>query len=114
MLTFDVHLINALNKVNKTIGLSCKLQNLLPRSTLITIYKAFVRPHLGFGDILFNQTYNSSFQKKKLESIQYNACLALTGAIRGSLKEKIYPELPQPAQDILGLSWNCLVSIRHF
>ena len=30
---------------------------------------------------------------KKLESIQYNACLALTGAIRGSSKEKIYQEL---------------------
>ena len=30
---------------------------------------------------------------EKLESIQYNAWLALTGAIRGSLKEKIYQDL---------------------
>ena len=30
---------------------------------------------------------------EKLESIQYNACLALTGAIRGTSKEKIYQEL---------------------
>ena len=30
---------------------------------------------------------------KKLESIQYNACLALTGAIRGSSKEQIDQEL---------------------
>ena len=65
---------------------------MLSRSTLITIYKAFVRPHLDYGDILFDQTYNSSFHEK-LESIQYNACLALTGAIRGSSKEKIYQEL---------------------
>ena len=49
-LTFDKHL-NNLNKVNKTIGLLRKLQNLLSRSTLITIYKAFVRPHLDYGDI---------------------------------------------------------------
>ena len=91
-LTFDEHLNNVLNKVNKTIGLLRKLQNLLSRSTLITIYKAFVRPHLDYGDILFDQTYNSSFHEK-LESIQYNACLALTGAIRGSSKEKIYQEL---------------------
>ena len=60
-------------------------------SKLITVYKVFVRPHFDYGDILYDQTYNSSFHKK-LESIQYNACLALTGPIRGSLKEKIYQE----------------------
>ena len=35
---------------------------------------------------------NNSF-KEKLESIQYNVCLALTGAISGMPKEKIYQEL---------------------
>ena len=30
---------------------------------------------------------------QKLESIQYNACLAVTGAIRGTSKEKLYQEL---------------------
>ena len=59
---------------------------------IITIYKSFVRPHLDYGDILFDQTCKNSFHEK-LESIQYNACLALTGAIRGSSKEKIYQEL---------------------
>ena len=29
----------------------------------------------------------------KIESLQYNAALALTGAIRGSSKEKLYQEL---------------------
>ena len=94
-LTFGERLNNVLNKVNKTIktiGLLQKLQNLLSRSTLITIYKALVRPHLDYEDILFDQTYNSSFHEK-LESIQYNPCLALTGAIRGSSKKKIYQEL---------------------
>ena len=91
-LTFDEHLNNPLNKVNKAVGLLRKLENLLSRSTLITIFKAFVRPHLDYGDILLDQTYNSSFHEK-LESIQYSACLALTGAIRGSSKEKIYQEL---------------------
>ena len=52
----------------------------------------FVRPHLHYGDILLAQIYNSFFHEK-LESVQYNACLALTGAIRGSSKEKIYQEL---------------------
>ena len=56
------------------------------------MYKAFVRPHLHYGDILYDQTDNSSFHEK-LKSTQYNACLTLTGAIRGSWKEKIYQEL---------------------
>ena len=33
------------------------------------------------------------FTKKKKESVQYNACVAITGAIRGTLKEKLYDEL---------------------
>ena len=68
-LTFDAHLNNVLNKVNKTIGLLHKLQNLLSKSTLITIHKAFVRPHPNYGDLLYDQTLNSSFHEK-LESIQ--------------------------------------------
>ena len=30
---------------------------------------------------------------QKLESIQYNAYLAITGAVRGTSKEKLYQEL---------------------
>ena len=90
-LSFGENLNHVLNKVNKTIGLLRKLQNLLSRSALITIYKAFVRQHHDYGDILFDQTYNSSFDEK-LDSIQYNTCLALAGAIRDPSKEKIYQE----------------------
>ena len=45
---------NVLNKVKKTIGLLRKLQIIFSRSTLITIYKAFVRPHLDYRDILMS------------------------------------------------------------
>ena len=68
------------------------LQSLLPRAVLITIYKAFIRPHLDYGDVFYDQVFDASLLEK-LESIQYNACLALTGAIRGTSKEKIYQEL---------------------
>ena len=78
-------------KISKTLGLLGKLQNLLP-STLNAIYKAFVRPYLDYSDILYDQTYSTSFHQK-LESIQYNACLAITDAIRGTSKEKLYQEL---------------------
>ena len=53
----------------------------------MTIYKAFVRPHLDDDDVIFDEAYNETFHQK-LGSIQYNACLALSGAIRGSSREK--------------------------
>ena len=53
-----------LNKVNKTIGLLRKLQNTLPRPSLLTIYKSFIRPHLDYGNIIYDQAYNPSFQQK--------------------------------------------------
>ena len=82
-LNFQEHLKNILNKVNKTIGLLRKLQNILPRGPLLTIYKSFIRTHRDYGGVIYNQRYNNSFHPK-LDSIQYNAALAITGAIRGS------------------------------
>ena len=79
-------------KINKTIGLLRKLHVFLPRAALITIYKSFIRPHLHCGGIFYDQAYNMSFHQK-LESIQYNACLAITGTIRGTSKEKLYQEI---------------------
>ena len=79
-------------KISKTIGLLRKLHNFLPRTALIIINKAFIRPHLDYGDILYDQAYNMSFHQK-LESIQYNACFAISGAIRGTSKEKLYQEI---------------------
>ena len=78
-----------LNKVNKTIGLLLKCQNVLPKSALPTIYKTFIRPHLNYDDITYGQPYNASFDQK-LELLQYNACRTSTGAIRGTSKEKLY------------------------
>ena len=61
-----------LNKVNKTIGLLHKLHNILPRFALLIICKSFIRPHLHYGDIIYDQAYNASFHQK-LEFLKYNA-----------------------------------------
>ena len=53
-LNFQEHLNNVLSKVNKTIGLLRKLQAFLPRQSLVTVYKAFIRPHLDYGDIMYD------------------------------------------------------------
>ena len=70
-LNFEEHLKTIVNKINKTIGLLRKFQNFLPRKSLLTIYKSFIRPHLDYGDIIYDQTYNASFHQR-LEPLQYN------------------------------------------
>ena len=91
-LSFGEHLKSVLKKISKTVGLLRKFQGILPRTSLITIYKLFVRPHLDYGDIIYDQTFNESFHQR-IESIQYNAAIAITGAIRGTSSEKLYQEL---------------------
>ena len=91
-LNFQEHFENMLNKVNKTIGLLRKLQNTLIRPSLLTIYKSFIRPHLDHGDIIYDQAYNASFQQK-VENIQYNAALDITGSTLGTSKLKLFEKL---------------------
>ena len=51
-----------------------------------------MRPHLDYGNFIYDKPNNAYFTSN-IESIQYNAALAITGAIRGSSREKIYKEL---------------------
>ena len=83
-LSFDEHIQCILIKTRKIIGLTKKLQPIIPRAALLTIYKSFLRPHLDYGDIIYGRA---------LESVQYNATLAITGTIRGFSREKLYQEL---------------------
>ena len=91
-LTFEEHLKNVFNKTKKKIGLLKKLSNLLPRQALVTIYKAFIRPHLDYGDVIYDQAFNNSFHAK-MESIQYNASLAIRYVKRKNLS-RIRPRVP--------------------
>ena len=62
-LSFANHLIMILNKVYKTVGLLRKPHNILPRPALLTICKSFLRPHLDYSDIIYEQAYNTSSQQ---------------------------------------------------
>ena len=92
ILDFQGHLKNIYSKVNKKIGLLCKLHNTLSRLPLLTIYKSFIRPHLDYDDVIYDQAYTASFHLK-IESVQYNSALAIAGDIRGTSKEKLYHAL---------------------
>ena len=64
----------------------------LARNALLTIYKSFIKPHLDYGDILYDNPNNENFQSK-IEKVQYRACLAINHAIKGTSGERLYNEL---------------------
>ena len=84
-LSFNEHLETVFAKVNRGVAILRKLQTVLPREDLLTIYKSFILPHFDYRDVIYDQSYNGSFLAK-LESYQYIAALAMTGAIKGSSK----------------------------
>ena len=91
-LSFLKHIDVKTKKEAVGVNLTRKLNLLLPRSSLLTGYKCFIRPHLDYGDVIYDQP-NLFSLPNKIESVQYNAALAITGAIRGTSKDKLYQEL---------------------
>ena len=63
-LSFEEHLRPVFSKTNRTIGLLRKLQSLILRSEPFTIYKTFVRLHLGYGDIIYEKAKINPFTGK--------------------------------------------------
>ena len=101
-LSFSAHIKAAISKTRKGIGLLRCLSKYLPRNTLNELFKLYVRPHLDYGDVIYHipakvcefsgNTILSNLMEK-LESVQYSAALAITGAWRGTSREKLYAEL---------------------
>ena len=91
-LDFSKHSNEKISKAQKGISVIKLLDNILSRNALLTIYKSFVRPHLDYSDIVYDQPKNQSFSKK-IEAVQYNVALAITNAIKGTSRTKLYKEL---------------------
>ena len=91
-LSFYDHIDAKISKANKGIGIIKRLLNTLPRNSLLTIYISFIRPHLDYCEIIYDQPNDGSFYTK-IERIQYNAALAITGAIKGTSQTKLYKKL---------------------
>ena len=58
----------------------------------VSLYKAFLRSHLDYCDVIYDKLCKEKLTDT-VESIQYNAALAITGAIKGTSKEKLYNKL---------------------
>ena len=99
-LSFGKHLHEKVIKAKKNLGVIKHLSRFLPLKTLCQMYKALVRSHLDYCDIIyhipprdtqFGVVLNALMEK--VERIQYQAALAITGAWQGSNRSKLYEEL---------------------
>ena len=91
-LTFKKHVKDKLNKAYFDVGKTKRLCDILPRDSLLTIYKSFIRPHLDYGDVIYDKPNNDSFSDN-IEQLQCKACLAITEVIQGTSRECLYNEL---------------------
>ena len=91
-LNFKKHVDEKIKKAMKTIGTIKRLNSILSRCLLLTIFKSFVRSHLDYGDVIYDQPNNQTFADR-IESIQYDAVFAITRAIRGTSKIKLYKDI---------------------
>ena len=77
------------------IGVIRYLSKYVSRDVLDQMYKLYVRPHLDYGDIIYHK-HDPDLKldfTKKLESTQYSAALAVSGAWCGTRRQKLYDEL---------------------
>ena len=86
------HAYLKIKKAAKGVNLIHKLNLSLPWSSFLTVFKSFIRLHLDYGDFVYDQL-NLFYLTSEIESVQYNAALVITVGIRGTSKEKLYPEL---------------------
>ena len=57
-LTLILILQKDIGKASKRIGVIKERLKILPRNALLTIYKSFVRPHLDYGDVVYDRPDN--------------------------------------------------------
>ena len=86
------------------IGLIRRLSVKRPRNALQRI--SFIRPHLGYGNILYDKPSNDNFQNK-MEKVQYRACLAITVGTQETSRENF------PFQEIYLLRLSSASIIRQ-
>ena len=101
-LPFSGYVKSIFSKTRKGIGMLKYLSNYLPRETLTQLYKLYVRPIQGYGNVIYHipakvcdASHDITLPKlvDKLESVQYSAALAITGTLRGTSRDKQYLEL---------------------
>ena len=75
-LSFDQHIYKVVNKANQIMGLIKRSFDYLDKETFIKLYKALVRPHLEYGNVIWHPWLKR--QSIALERVQRRATKTLT------------------------------------
>ena len=86
------HINAKISNAHKGIGIIKTPSNSFPRNSLLIIYKSFIRLYLDYCDIIYDQPNNQSFCTK-IELMQYNSVLAITGAMKRTSVTQLYNEM---------------------
>lgn len=78
-------------KASKRLNLLKFVKYRVDRSTLTSLYKSLIRPHVGYGDVIWNSCYDCD--SALLDSVQCEAARLVTGAIKGTSSERLSKEL---------------------
>ena len=101
-LSFEKPINEKIINAKKNVGILKHLSKFLPLKILDQMCKALVRPHLDYCDIIYhkpprlNQSplgISPNSQMEKVERIQYQAALAISGTWQCSSRSKLYEEL---------------------
>ena len=90
-LNFSKHVKETILVAFKGISLLKYLSKYVDRKVLNLSYKLYVRPHLGYGDIIYHNQRADLMQL--IEQVQYKAALTVSGCWQGTSRERLYDEL---------------------
>jgi hypothetical protein len=90
-LDFSPHIDHLIRKCSKWIRIIWKLQRKYPRHVLENIYTGYIRPAIGYGHILYDNTTNQNAQR--LEDVQRKAAIACTGAYINTSQDRLLREV---------------------
>ena len=79
-MTWSDHIDDICKRINKCLDIISKIRYLLPRLCIEKLYKSFVGSLLDYSDVIYDNC--SNIDSTKIENIQGQACIILTGAIR--------------------------------
>ena len=86
-LSWSQHIFGMHKKASKKLNVLKSMKYRLDRSTLISLYKSLIRPVMEYADVIWDGC--SEYESNILEGIQYEAARVVTGAIKGTSKDRL-------------------------
>ena len=90
-LSWEAHILCMFEKASKRLNLLKGMKFKLGRDTLAKLYKSLIRPIMEYANVLWDGC--SANESELLEFVQYESAKVLTGAMRGTSRQKLLSEL---------------------